>query len=562
MKNRRYFYRKIKFLSRLIILGTGFFVFLCIQNPKVELKGSVSVPKIAFLEKTFGEEGLFKKFKLKNKEAAQDEQDARVEDTGDKLLLINETPVCLVESEQQAQKLVAAGRRRLLESSEGLPLCEARISLQSPAGFDVSAIPGVKDEEGALNATYLALSKGQMASGQKAYAVKINELCFYLKDEAQVIDLLTEAKNRYDKEGQYRVILEMDRERPFYALTAVIDTAEEEEPQILLGQSAGAGRLMEEMTKEAGADAEIALGLKNLRFADEVEVAECYVSSSQLSDFQEAVKAITEDKIKEQIYEVQPGDTLSQIAVNNDTTIEDLVAINEGLAGNNPTIRIGDELRVTVPEPELSFVRVQEEYYEENFEAPIQYVDNDDWYTTKEETLQDPIAGFHKVVADITYRNDQEENRVVKAETIVAEATPKIVEKGTKQPPTFIRPISGGRTSSPFGKRAAPKKGASTYHKGIDWAIPVGTAVMASSSGVVSRAGWGSGYGNVVYIDHPDGRQTRYGHLSKVLVSVGQKVNGGEKIALTGNTGRSTGPHIHFELLINGEAVNPLNYFN
>ena len=92
--------------------------------------------------------------------------------------------------------------------------------------------------------------------------------------------------------------------------------------------------------------------------------------------------------------------------------------------------------------------------------------------------------------------------------------------------------------------------------------IPIGTAVMASSGGTVTRAGWGSGYGYVVYIQHADGRETRYGHLSKVLVSVGQKVSQGQKIALSGNTGRSTGPHLHFEIRINGQAVNPLNYLN
>ena len=116
--------------------------------------------------------------------------------------------------------------------------------------------------------------------------------------------------------------------------------------------------------------------------------------------------------------------------------------------------------------------------------------------------------------------------------------------------------------SSGFGRRKAPTKGASTYHKGLDWAVPTGTAVMASSGGTVIKAGWGSGYGYVVYIDHGDGRQTRYAHLSKVLVKAGQKVVQGQKIALSGNTGRSTGPHLHFEILINGTHVNPLNHLS
>ena len=76
----------------------------------------------------------------------------------------------------------------------------------------------------------------------------------------------------------------------------------------------------------------------------------------------------------------------------------------------------------------------------------------------------------------------------------------------------------------------------------------------------MAKAGWGSGYGYVVYINHIDGRQTRYAHLSKILVKAGQTVKQGERIALSGNTGVTTGPHLHFEMLINGKQVDPLKY--
>ena len=91
---------------------------------------------------------------------------------------------------------------------------------------------------------------------------------------------------------------------------------------------------------------------------------------------------------------------------------------------------------------------------------------------------------------------------------------------------------------------------------------PTGTPVYASNGGTVAFAGWASGYGYAVYINHSDGRQTRYGHLSKVLVKAGQTVSQGQKIALSGNTGRSTGPHLHFEIRIGGQAVNPIKYLN
>ena len=99
-------------------------------------------------------------------------------------------------------------------------------------------------------------------------------------------------------------------------------------------------------------------------------------------------------------------------------------------------------------------------------------------------------------------------------------------------------------------------------HKGVDWACPTGTIVFASSDGVVEYAGWGNGYGNTILISHPDGRKTRVGHLSKILVSEGQSVTQGQTIGLSGSTGRSTGPHVHFEIYINGIQVNPLDYIS
>lgn len=118
------------------------------------------------------------------------------------------------------------------------------------------------------------------------------------------------------------------------------------------------------------------------------------------------------------------------------------------------------------------------------------------------------------------------------------------------------------RISSYFGKRKAPKKGASTNHAGIDIGAPYGSSVLASKGGKISIAGWSGGYGNLVEIDHGQGWKTRYGHNSSLLVSAGQRVKQGQTIALVGSTGVSTGPHIHFEIRRNGVAMNPLPLLN
>ena len=235
--------------------------------------------------------------------------------------------------------------------------------------------------------------------------------------------------------------------------------------------------------------------------------------------------------------------------------LKELLALNEGLT-ETTTIRIGDEIIITVPEPELSVITVEESTYEEDYFAEPEYILNDDWYTTQKVVRQEGVAGHHEVTALITRQNDKETGRQIIAETIMKEPVVEIIENGTKVPPTYIKPLSGGRFTSGYKWRWGRQ------HKGVDWACPIGTAIMASSGGRVVQAGWSSGYGYCVTLSHPDGRRTRYAHLSKILVSVGQSVSQGQKIALSGNTGRSTGPHVHFEIIINGSQVDPLKYLN
>ena len=305
------------------------------------------------------------------------------------------------------------------------------------------------------------------------------------------------------------------------------------------------------------------LGLMTMDFAEKVEIVETYLPESMLTPLDQSIEDVIKDQETPGEYEVVSGDTLSEISIKVNIPIDQIIAMNsETLTDENSTIRVGDKLIITVPEPELSVERMEQNYYEEIYDADVIYVDNDSWYTTQTKILQQPSAGFRRVVADVSYLNDREVTRDILKEEVVMEAVPKIVERGTKIPPTYIKPISGGRQSSGFGRRKSPTKGASSYHKGVDWSVPTGTAVFASCGGTVAKAGWGSGYGYCVYINHEDGRQTRYGHLSKVLVKAGQTVKQGERIALSGNTGISTGPHLHFEILINGSQVNPLKYLN
>ncbi|MHA7579421.1 murein hydrolase activator EnvC family protein [Paenibacillus vandeheii] len=127
----------------------------------------------------------------------------------------------------------------------------------------------------------------------------------------------------------------------------------------------------------------------------------------------------------------------------------------------------------------------------------------------------------------------------------------------------FSKPVSGGRISSPFGRRTHPITGeVGKMHNGVDFAVPVGTSVHAASGGIVIMAEWYTGYGYTVIVDHGGGLWTLYGHLREggFKVSKGDTVSKGDLIAESGNTGNSTGPHLHFEVRDNGTAVNPMNY--
>ena len=122
------------------------------------------------------------------------------------------------------------------------------------------------------------------------------------------------------------------------------------------------------------------------------------------------------------------------------------------------------------------------------------------------------------------------------------------------------QPVAHLAYTSNYGIRSDPFRGTAAMHAGVDIPGPVGTPVYATADGLVDRAERAGGYGNMVELDHGKGIQTRYGHLSKILVESGTRVHRGQLIALMGSTGRSTGPHLHYEVRIDGHAVNPVPF--
>jgi murein DD-endopeptidase MepM/ murein hydrolase activator NlpD len=123
------------------------------------------------------------------------------------------------------------------------------------------------------------------------------------------------------------------------------------------------------------------------------------------------------------------------------------------------------------------------------------------------------------------------------------------------------KPVKTAEFTSGYGIRSDPFRGGAARHAGIDLAAPIGTPIYATADGIVSDAGYNNGgYGNLIKVDHGRGIETRYGHLSAILVSAGQRVARGQMIARMGSTGRSTGSHLHYEVRIDGRAVNPIPF--
>ena len=133
------------------------------------------------------------------------------------------------------------------------------------------------------------------------------------------------------------------------------------------------------------------------------------------------------------------------------------------------------------------------------------------------------------------------------------------LKKEARQLP-LTNPAPGHSVTSPFGVRTDPILGTAALHSGMDFRAPIGMAAKVTAPGVVVKAGWNGGYGRMVEVDHGNGFATRYGHLSEIDVTVGQKLAAGDVIGKTGSSGRSTGPHLHYEVRHNGEAIDPLRF--
>ena len=298
-------------------------------------------------------------------------------------------------------------------------------------------------------------------------------------------------------------------------------------------------------------------------FKERVEIKPGYVPTDQIVNLGYLAETLYSTKTAEVTYEVKGGDTWSEIAESHGLTSRELLALNPGY--DIDRLSIGEVLTLSASVPYLTMTVVEQERYLAAIPYDIEYTDSADLYKGDYKVVSPGENGSADTVANVTYVNGEEQERVILSSVTLKNPVTEQRLQGTKERPTWLPtgtfrwPCSGNITSR-FGYRNLSYSYASKNHKGIDIANRRGTAICAADGGTVTYAGWMSGYGYLVQINHGNGFVTYYGHNSSLLVSVGQHVYKGQQIARMGSTGNSTGNHCHFEVRYNGVARNPLNY--
>lgn len=259
-------------------------------------------------------------------------------------------------------------------------------------------------------------------------------------------------------------------------------------------------------------------------------------------------------------YVVQEGDNLWDIARANGMSVEELMQANPELKSDK--LSLEQNLKLVKAEPLLHVVTTLA--YKTTEKIPFDTkVERDSSMLRGQQKVKTPgVDGLKEVQYTIVKKNGVEVTKEKLAEKVVQQPVMKVVVQGTKV-------MLASRGDGGSGQLAWPHRGKITsgygyrgreFHTGIDIDGTTGQPIYAAEDGVVTFAGYAGGYGYMVTIDHGDGLATRYAHNSKNKVSVGDKVKRGDLIALLGSTGRSTGSHVHFEVLVNGSTRNPLSY--
>ncbi len=293
---------------------------------------------------------------------------------------------------------------------------------------------------------------------------------------------------------------------------------------------------------------------------NEVKISYDAVDAADLCTPEELAARLKRYQSKHTTHVVASGQTARSICNAYGMTRAELRELNPEI--DTTDLTVGEELVVVKASPIVSVKQYHHVTETVSIPYETQEIKDSSLYVGKKSVKTNGVAGSKQVVADVTYVDGEVTERIVISETVTSQPVTKVVLVGTKPLPkkaatgTFRRPTGASTITSNYGYRR------SGFHTGVDFALAHGSPVYASDGGTVSFSGWKGGYGYLVIINHGNGMQTYYAHNSKLLVSRGDKVGKGEQIAKVGSTGNSSGPHVHFEIRVNGKHVNPWRYID
>ena len=252
---------------------------------------------------------------------------------------------------------------------------------------------------------------------------------------------------------------------------------------------------------------------------------------------------------------------VSSLSMDGETSIEENLEFKKQIVETSSILSKEECEKVLSENKSIDVLSVVSSSYEEAVPFEIQTTPDDMMYIGEKVTLNEGQAGTKKIFQETVYKNGTAQSSKIVSESIITKPVSRMIKVGTKEKDILktgvIRPVKSGWVSSNFGQRWGRS------HQGIDIAVSTGTDVLAAECGTVCYVSENAGgYGKYIEIDHGKGVKTAYAHLSKILVSKGETVSAGNKIALSGNTGNSTGPHLHFEIINNGTKIDPKPYIN
>ena len=292
--------------------------------------------------------------------------------------------------------------------------------------------------------------------------------------------------------------------------------------------------------------------VRRMELEPEIKV-EAVTTEEKILTVDEAFKLLLTGGREEAVYVAEETESLESVAKKFNMTVDEIKALN---ANWEDPLHKGSKITVLKAAPMVTVTLEQEM----KAQSPVAFktVTKEDPNQVKsvKKVAQAGKAGLLETTTCVKSENGKITSSVTESSRLIQEPVDEIVAVGTKEglaTGSFMTPTVG-RLTSPFGPRWG------RFHYGVDLANATGTNVVAADGGVVTRVGMAGSYGNLIIIDHQNGTSTRYAHLSAYNVKVGDVVQKGQSIGKIGSTGRSTGPHLHFEVRVGGVAKNPLDF--